>query len=80
MTTEDDFKMTPDEFLALRVRLGLSHENMGVLLGVGDRTVRRWENGERDIPGPVVLLMDIILDVPEVREYLDLQLNEAGDK
>jgi DNA-binding transcriptional regulator YiaG len=80
MPPEEDFKMTPEEFLAIRVRLGLSHDSMGALMGVGDRTVRRWENGERDIPGPVVLLMDCICDVPELREYLDLQLNEAGDK
>ncbi len=50
--------MTPTEFRAIRHALGLSAQAMARLIQVSDgRTVRRWEAGERDIPGPVRVLM-----------------------
>ena len=53
-----DKTLTPAEFREARQKLGLSQEQLSQLLQVGSgRTVRRWEAGERDIPGPVVVLM-----------------------
>lgn len=50
--------MTPTEFKAIRHVLGLSAQGLARALGVSDgRTVRRWEAGDRGIPGPVVRLM-----------------------
>ena len=50
--------MTPTEFKAIRHALGLSAQGLARALGVSDgRTVRRWEAGDRDIPGPVRVLM-----------------------
>ena len=50
--------MTPAEFKAIRHRLGLSAQALARVLGVSDgRTVRRWEAGDRDIPGPARVLM-----------------------
>lgn len=50
--------MTPQEFRDARIRLGLSQDEMASDLGVHDgRTVRRWEAGERRIPGEI----DIVL-------------------
>jgi DNA-binding transcriptional regulator YiaG len=48
--------MTADEILAIREALELSQREMGAMLGVGLRSYQRWEYGERDIPGPAVLL------------------------
>ena len=65
--------MSPEEFKRVRNRLGLSQYDMADLFGIGSaRTVRRWEEGEKDIPGPVLLLLELCLELPEVREYLDI--------
>ena len=51
--------MTPAQFKDARHKLGLSCAKLAVLFKVSDgRTVRRWESGERDIPGPARVLMD----------------------
>ena len=50
--------MTPTELKSMRHALGLSAEGLARLLQVSSgRTVRRWEAGDRDIPGPVKVLM-----------------------
>ena len=55
--------MTPAELKAARQALGLSAEGFAQAVRVeSGRTVRRWESGERDIPGPVLALLDIWLD------------------
>ena len=51
--------MTPDEFKAAREKLGLSQNRLAQLFRVADgRTVRRWEAGDRDIPGPAQVLIE----------------------
>ena len=53
--------MTPTEFKSGRHKLGLSCKRLARLFQLseawGDRTVRRWEDGSQDIPGPVQVLM-----------------------
>ncbi len=50
--------MTPSEFRAIRHSLGLSTQRLARLLEVSDgRTIRRWEAGDRDIPGPAKVVM-----------------------
>jgi len=54
--------MTPDEFKAGRNALGLSTNQLARLFRVSDgRTVRRWEAGDRDIPGPAIVLMQWLI-------------------
>ncbi len=55
-----------------RAALGLSQRDLGDFLGVGDRTVRRWEEKERDIPVAALLLMEALVNVPGVRDYFDI--------
>ncbi len=54
--------MTRHEFKTIRHALGLSAQGLARLLRVSDgRTVRRWEAGDRDIPGPaqgIMLLLE----------------------
>lgn len=46
--------MTPDAFKAARLAAGLTTQQAAADALESDlRTVRRWENGERSIPGPV---------------------------
>lgn len=63
--------MTPAELKANRHALGLSAEGFARLVRVqSGRTVRKWEAGDRDIPGPVTALLDLADAVPEAREWL----------
>lgn len=72
--------MTPADLKLARYRLGLSAEGlaaMGEILGArvaqSGRTVRRWERGDRTIPGPVKLLVRLALESAAVRRSLGLQ-------
>lgn len=38
--------MSPEEFKAARIKLGLSMKQAGELLGVNFSTIKRWEAGE----------------------------------
>ena len=67
--------MTPAELKSARRALGLSAEGMARVMHVASgRTVRRWESGTQDIPGPVVVLATAILAVPALRAHLGLDI------
>jgi DNA-binding transcriptional regulator YiaG len=57
--------MTSAEFKCARLRLGLTQSQMGKALRLsGDpaRSVRKWEQGEREISGPVSLAVEHLLE------------------
>lgn len=55
--------MTPATFKAIRQRAGLTQSGLAAVLRIGDlRTIRRWEAGEREISGPVTILMEMLDD------------------
>lgn len=57
--------MTPDELRAARHQLGLTGVEMANRLRIGkggDRSIRRWENGESRIPGPVQVAVRLLLE------------------
>lgn len=61
--------MNPEQLKQARHALGLSAAGLARALSdpdgdtpsVSDRTVRRWEAGERDIPGPVTVAIRYML-------------------
>ena len=62
--------MTPTELRTIRATLGLSAEAMASLLQVqSGRTVRRWEAGEREVPGPVAVILTALRESQAVRRY-----------
>ena len=66
--------MTPATLKAARHALGLSAEGFARLVRVeSGRTVRRWESGERDIPGPVIVLVTALQESQAVRRYFGVQ-------
>lgn len=70
--------MTPEELKSARHALGLSAEGFAAWVGVqGGRTVRKWEAGDRDIPGPVTVLVNAAMQSPAVREHFGLSLQQA---
>jgi DNA-binding transcriptional regulator YiaG len=59
--------MIPDQFRAALAELQLSQAAFARLAMVDARTVRRWCDGTRAVPGPVVALLQIMnkpLDKP----------------
>lgn len=60
----DQSDMTPDQLKSARQSLRLSQAGLAAELrlgGDGARTVRRWERGEREIPGPVAVALEYML-------------------
>ena len=54
-------RMTPATFKAIRERAGLTQDQLAKLLRISDgRTIRRYEDGSREVSGPVSILMELI--------------------
>jgi hypothetical protein len=53
--------MTPDQFRTALADLGLSQVGFARLAMVDARTVRRWCDGTRAVPGPVVALLRLCM-------------------
>lgn len=69
--------MTPADLKSARHALGLSAEKFARLVRVeSGRTVRRWEAGDRDIPGPVIVLVCAIMSSRAVRRHFGLALTD----
>jgi DNA-binding transcriptional regulator YiaG len=55
--------MTPRQFHMVRVlTLKWSVNEMAEALRVSNREVRRWEDGDRDVPGPVQVCVEGFID------------------
>ena len=66
--------MTPEELKLARHALGLSAEGFASWVNVqSGRTVRKWEAGDRDIPGPVAVLVRAAMESEAVRHYFGLK-------
>jgi hypothetical protein len=73
---------TKDELKAARHILGLSAEGLVTMVRMGDgRTVRRWESGESEIPGPVTVILETAMDFLRQKEEILVQLEklESGE-
>lgn len=71
--------MTPAELKAARHALGLSAEGFARFVRVASgRTVRRWEDGSQDIPGPVQVIVSALMESRAVRGHFGLHLD--GDR
>jgi DNA-binding transcriptional regulator YiaG len=60
--------MTPDEYRETIEKLGLSQIAAARLLGVDERTSRRWASGERDIPPPAVRFLRYLIATKKTGE------------
>lgn len=70
--------MTPDEYRSTVETLGLSQVAAARLLGVDERTSRRWANGERDIPPPAVRFLLYLVATGRSGEYAMRKLGDIG--
>lgn len=53
--------MTPAEYRSAIEQLGLSQVAAAKLLGVDERTSRRWVSGERDVPAPAARFLQYLI-------------------
>ena len=60
--------MTPEKFKTGRLALGLTQDALGAFLNISTRQVRRYEKGKSEIPGPLAILIDILIDkkIPKI--------------
>jgi len=65
--------MVPAQFREIRRTLGMSQSQLGGLLGIDTRTVRRYERGETGIPAVAQNLLLVIWQIPGARNMLALK-------
>jgi len=53
--------MQPTAFKTSRQQLGLTQAGLAALMRCDARTIRKWEAGDREIPGPVEVLVEALL-------------------
>ena len=53
--------MTPEELRAIRAEMGDTQAEAAARFGVNLRSYCRWEQGERQVPGPAVVLARLFL-------------------
>lgn len=54
-------EMTDEQYRRALDKLGINQVEAAKLLGVDDRTSRRWALGERGVPGPVAHFLRFLL-------------------
>lgn len=59
-----------ERFKTLRLQLGLSQRDAAALVGIKGpfrgRTVRRWENGERELSIAAIFIMELCAESPKM--------------
>ncbi len=66
---------SPAELKEARQALRLSADGLASMVRMGDgRTVRRWEAGENEIPGPVTVILETAIEYLRQQEEIDMQL------
>lgn len=62
--------MRSEEFKSAQASLGLTNEEMSTVLMVSLRTVERWRQGTRAIPGPVVVIFRLLVKCRGATKFL----------
>lgn len=64
--------MNPTELKAVRKRHDLTQRQLATILRIEDeRTVRRWEAGDRAISGPATILLELMATGELPQRYWD---------
>lgn len=62
--------VTGKDMKAIRRKLGLTQSEFAGLVNVSTKTVERWEKGDKEISGPIVTLIKILNEYPQIEEEL----------
>lgn len=52
--------ITPDELKKVRKKMQMTQKEFANFIGVSKPTIERWERGDKEIKGPIVLLTDLL--------------------
>ncbi|MEY8481975.1 helix-turn-helix domain-containing protein [Lachnospiraceae bacterium 48-21] len=63
-----EHQVTGEEIRQCRKRLGLSQEDFARFANVSKKTVERWEYSKTPISGPIVTLVNILREHPQIEE------------
>lgn len=69
--------MTADQYRSAIETLGLSQLAAARLLGVDERTSRRWANGERDVPEPAARFLRYLIATGKTGDYAIRKLESS---
>jgi DNA-binding transcriptional regulator YiaG len=61
--------MTARQFIAIRRRLDLTQGALAKMLSVDVQTIARYDKGETRIPGPVAIVMEILLTLDQAKVH-----------
>lgn len=61
--------MTADEYREAIAELGMTQVSASKLLGVDDRTSRRWAAGDREVPPPAARFLRYLIATGRSGEY-----------
>ena len=61
-----NYKVEPNEVVAIRLKTGLSQAQFATALRISPRTLQQWEQGRRQPSGAAETLLRIIARHPEV--------------
>jgi DNA-binding transcriptional regulator YiaG len=70
--------VTADDYRIAIKQLGLSQVAAANLLGVDERTSRRWASGERDVPEPAARFLVYLIITGRTGEYAIKRLDRAA--
>lgn len=62
--------VTGKDMKVIRRKLGLTQSEFAGLVNVSVKTVERWETGNKAISGPIVTLLKILNEYPQIEEEL----------
>ncbi len=62
--------LTGDDIKGIRKKLHLTQTEFARLANVSKKTIERWEGGARPVTGPVVTLVGILKENPQIEESL----------
>lgn len=65
-------EITGTKLKQIRKRLELTQAEFARLLNVSLKTVERWETGAKEITGPVVTLVSVLNEYPELEEEFEI--------
>lgn len=64
--------MTGDEFRQIREELGVTQTRLAKIFKVTARSIRHWESGDREIPGPAEVLIEALQVVTDLQRHFGL--------
>jgi putative transcriptional regulator len=69
-------RLTSEDIKRVRRLLNMTQKEFGSFVNSSTRTVENWESGNRNIKGPIVTLVELLLRHPEYAEKMELLPNK----